>query len=414
MAERASRVQGLEIQRWAHGGDAVGVPAGGPLAGAVVFVPGVVPGDVVTVEIGAHKKRWARGRLVAIERPSPQREAAPCPQQRACGGCPWMEGSAEAQAASRLAILRGEARKRLGWDAAEAEARVSLAALPEVARFGHRPRAKLGWRVTQGRVTLGFRGKASHDLVPIAACAIASPALNAALPALAARLAAEPDGRGDATLVAGAEGVAVWVAREGGEGFALGPEAVTVRVGARAHRVTPRAFLQAHPEVAAAMIDAIAEAARAVGGRHAVELFAGSGALTPALWEAGYDVDAFDVDAQAGPAFAALRASLDLEEPRGRWSRADLFALGLPTPAPRAVPDLVLLDPPRAGAAEVMPWVRASGARAVVMMSCDVATGFRDLAELTRGGAWRVDWVRGYDMFPHTGHQELLALATRG
>jgi 23S rRNA (uracil1939-C5)-methyltransferase len=408
-----ARIEGLEIQRWAHGGDAVAVPGSGPLAGAIVFVPGGVPGDRVTVAIVQRKKRWARARIVAIEVPSPERVEAPCPIQARCGGCPWMPGSAAAQAASRLAILRGEARKRLGWDDAEAALRISLAEVPEAPRFGYRPRMKLGWRNAQGRVVIGFRGKSSHELFEVTQCSIAAPALNAALPRLAARVAAIGDGRGDLRLVAGAEGVAAWVQPEGAPGFGVGPERVTVAVGRGAHAVSPRGFLQANPPVAAAMTGAIAAWAREAGGSHAVELFAGSGALTPALWDAGYTVDAYELDPSAAAGFAALRDGLDVAPERGRWSQADLLGVGVPTPPPRQPPDLVLLDPPRIGAAEVMPWVRGVGARTVILMSCDVATGFRDLALLCEGGAYRVDAVTGWDMFPHTGHQELLARVVR-
>ena len=109
------RLQELEIQRWAHGGDGVGVPGSGPMAGVVVFVRGAVPGDVVEVEVVERRRRWARAALVAVTSPSTERVPVPCPIQAACGGCPWMPGSADAQATSRLAILKGEAAKRLGW-----------------------------------------------------------------------------------------------------------------------------------------------------------------------------------------------------------------------------------------------------------------------------------------------------------
>jgi len=406
-------LSGLEVQRWAHGGDAVAVPSEGPLAGAIVFVPGAVPGDRVTVEIVKRKKRWARARVVTIDTPSPERVDPPCPVQARCGGCPWMAGSAAAQSSSRLAILRGEAVKRLGWTEAEAAARVSLMEVEGAPRFGYRPRAKLGFRLEGGRVSLGFRGKASHQLVPISRCAIAAQAVNDALPRVAEAIAAAGARRGDVTLVAGAEGVAGWVQPEAGAGFSIGPERVTVDFGERTLVATARTFLQANPPVAAAMIATIARWAREAGGGHAVELFAGSGALTPALWDAGYDVDSYELDGAARAGYEALRDGLGLAPERGRWSRADLLDLGIPSPPPRRPPTLILLDPPRAGASELMPWVREAGAATIVMMSCDVATGLRDLALLAEGGAYRVDALTGWDMFPHTGHQEVLARLTR-
>ncbi len=403
-------LEGLLIQRWAHGGDAVGVPERGPLAGAIVFVPGAVPGDRVTARVVQRKRRWARAEILKIEAPSPHRVTPACPLQAACGGCPWMAGDHAAQAASRLAILRGEARKRLGWTDERVAERVALAGAPAPSLgygVGYRVRLRMAYRVAgDGRVTLGFRSAGTQRLVDVPECVVAAPALNAALPEARRQLAARGPGEGELQLLAGREGVAGLVKPVLGSSWGFGPERVTVVQGALELEAAPDAFVQANPEVVAAMTRRVRELAAGVmpPGGHAVELFAGSGTFTVPLLEAGYRVTAYEVAPDARAAFERVTAG------RGEatWQRCDLFATGVPTPAP-AAPDLVLLDPPRVGAAEVMPWVRSSGARAVVLVSCDVATGFRDLAQLVEAG-WDVAEVTGYDMFPHTGHQEMLSL----
>ncbi len=404
------RLRDLEILRWAHGGAGLAIPVGGPLAGRVVFVEGgAVPGDRVVVDVLKANRRWARARLVAIEVPSGQRVAPPCPLQARCGGCPWMVGSLELQAASRLAILTGEAHKRLGWSDEEAAVRVGLAEVPGAAALGYRARLRLAWKRARGTLVLGYRARRSHDLIDVRHCAVASPALNAALGEARARAQATGARAGEVRLIAGEEGVAVSVEPTGGAPELLGPEAVTVRFGARVQRASPATFVQANPTVAAAIGDAIEGAAWDLGGAHAVELFAGSGLLTQSLWAAGYTVDAYEVDPSARAPFEAAAAASG--SPKSRWHRADLLSIGLVTPPPAARPDLVLLDPPRGGADPVMPWIRASGAARVLMVSCDVATAFRDLATLVADGRYRVTEVRGYDMFPHTGHQEVFAVA---
>ena len=78
----------MEILRWAHGGDGVAVASDGPDAGKILFVAGVVPGDVATVKIVEEKRRWARGKVLRLVRPSPRRVAVPCVVQGRCGGCP--------------------------------------------------------------------------------------------------------------------------------------------------------------------------------------------------------------------------------------------------------------------------------------------------------------------------------------
>ena len=65
------------------------------------------------------------------------------------------------------------------------------------------------------------------------------------------------------------------------------------------------------------------------------------------------------------------------------------------------------------GAKAMVPWIATSAARQVVLISCDVASAFRDLAMLKATGRWTVTSVTGYDMFPHTGHQEVFAELVR-
>ncbi|MGM0575810.1 MAG: class I SAM-dependent RNA methyltransferase [Myxococcota bacterium] len=402
------RIEGLYIQRWAHGGDGVGFPESGPLEGAVVFVPRTVPGDVVTVDVVKQKKRWARGRIVQVERPSPHRVDPPCSVQAACGGCPWMIGDSEAQAASRLAILQGEAAKHLGWDEETLRRRVRLA-LPTGPELGYRCRVRMAYRVEPGgRVILGYRAGASHEIVHVPTCVVASPRIRQILADVREWIGSAGAGEGEVLLVAGEEGVAGMVRPAGGVEWHVGEPEVTVRHGSFDVRAEPEVFLQANPAVTAAIADQVEEVARKHGGTHAVELFAGVGTLTIPLLKAGYRVTAYEVAEDARRLFEENTAPWGEAE----WHRADLLEAGIPIPQPER-PDLVLLDPPRIGAAPLMPWVRASGARLAVMVSCDVSTAMRDLATLVEGDHWHVESITGRDMFPHTGHQELVAVARR-
>lgn len=413
--------------RWAHGGDGVASPQTGPLAGAVVFVPGAVPGDVVSGRVAKRGKRWVRLRVDAITRPSPERVAAACEHQARCGGCPWMLGSARAQAGSRLAILQGEAVKRLGWDAAEARAKVRLAA-GEGQRLGYRVRLRVAWEVRGDSVALGFRGRGSHALVDVTTCVIATPRLQAALAELRLELAARCDKavqvqRGEASLLQGDEGVAIQVRPDRAPPYRLGPPEVTVTYPASLApnralagvkvSLPADAFAQANPAVMGQIIEQVsrvADEAFTAGARSAVELYAGSGTLTPALLSAGLAVTAYEVAAGARQRFERVTG------PYG--SHAALHAcdldVGLPQPPPDPPVDMVLLDPPRHGAQACVPWIAASAARWVVMVSCDVATALRDSASLVAQGGFEVRSVTGYDMFPHTGHQELVIELTRG
>jgi 23S rRNA (uracil1939-C5)-methyltransferase len=73
-------------------------------------------------------------------------------------------------------------------------------------------------------------------------------------------------------------------------------------------------------------------------------------------------------------------------------------------------PEVVILDPPRTGAADLMEPIIKLHAPRIIYASCDVTTLARDLAMLARGG-YKVERVRGFDFFPNTHHVEIAALA---
>jgi tRNA/tmRNA/rRNA uracil-C5-methylase (TrmA/RlmC/RlmD family) len=73
-------------------------------------------------------------------------------------------------------------------------------------------------------------------------------------------------------------------------------------------------------------------------------------------------------------------------------------------------PEVVILDPPRTGASDLMEPIIKLRAPSVVYVSCDVTTLARDLATLV-GGGYKIDRVRGFDFFPNTHHVEIVARA---
>ena len=78
-----------------------------------------------------------------------------------------------------------------------------------------------------------------------------------------------------------------------------------------------------------------------------------------------------------------------------------------------AVPDVVVADPPRAGAgAEVCEAIAATGAPRVVLVSCDPAAGARDLRALTEAG-YELASLQAWDLFPHTHHVEMVSVLRR-
>jgi 23S rRNA (uracil1939-C5)-methyltransferase len=92
---------------------------------------------------------------------------------------------------------------------------------------------------------------------------------------------------------------------------------------------------------------------------------------------------------------------------------ADLFAGVAGLPWTRRRYERVLLDPPRAGAREILPVVAASGARRVVYISCHSGSLARDAGLLVREHGFRLSAAGVMDMFPHTTHVEAMAIFDR-
>ena len=92
---------------------------------------------------------------------------------------------------------------------------------------------------------------------------------------------------------------------------------------------------------------------------------------------------------------------------------ADLFDEEADRPWADGPFDRILIDPPRAGAREVLPLIAASAATRLVYVSCHPGSLARDVGELVRQHGFRLQAAGVMDMFPHTAHVESIALLVR-
>ena len=391
----------------AFGGEAVGRDGDG----RVVFVAGGAPGDRVVVRVVEAKKSFVRAELLRVVAAGAARVAAPCPIVERCGGCPWQHVAVDAQLAAKQAIVA----RALGKSGARVEPIV-----PSPAALGYRTRARMTAR--GGR--LGFAGRKSHEIIDVERCLALDPLLDAAMQAA----------RRASIAIVGEEGAIAGVVRDGaveiavssGRGAdraALAAAAKTLVGQAAIARVTvddasaPAAgFAQANAAQnetlrrlvrAAAAADPDGATLRdAPSGTQArvLELYAGDGNFTRDLASA----------ARAGVAVEGDRAAVArLREAAPTWCV-------VAEPAARTVErlvrdgerfDVVVLDPPRAGAADVVDRLAALAPARIVYVSCDPMTLARDLATLERAGyAARVAWP--VDMMPQTWHVEVVCLVT--
>ncbi|MEO8550721.1 MAG: TRAM domain-containing protein [Kofleriaceae bacterium] len=386
----------LTIASLAAGGDGVGRDD----AGRVTFVPLTAPGDRVRVELSEQKKSFARGELVEVLTASPDRVEPPCPYFKAgCGGCQWQHVSRDAQLAAKHAIV------------VQAFKRLAVPVEPIVA-----PAPPLGWRrrarfhVEAGRV--GLYHRRTNRILALAHCPQLEPALDAAYAAIveAGRHAPLPDG--DLALLRGHQGdiaiaferpwraAATLVGKAGIVGIlagdvATGTTAIEVEPGLVG---TPWDFAQASTDGNAALIG-LARSALGPGPGNLLELYAGAGNFTRGFTADGWTVTPSDVVAppRMPPRFHTGHADRVLAQIIGRGK--DTF-------------DAIVLDPPRAGAAEAIDGIVKLAPKKLVYISCDPATLARDATRLVEAG-YRTERAWPLDLMPKTAHVEVVMQLAR-
>jgi len=150
-----------------------------------VFVGLTAPGDLVGARLVRVQRRWARAELVQVLEAGPARRAPRCPVYARCGGCSWMHLDEHEQSAARVEIARS-ALERLGGF----ESLPEIERIPSPSAFGYRVRA----RVAHANGRVGYRARASHEVVDVDCCAVLDSRTHGVLDALRA---SPPSGQGE-------------------------------------------------------------------------------------------------------------------------------------------------------------------------------------------------------------------------
>jgi 23S rRNA (uracil1939-C5)-methyltransferase len=391
------------------------LPGGSRLArddqGAIIIDDGV-PGDLVALG-PIHKKRGARfAQVAAVITGSADRVAADCRHHPRCGGCNWLDARYASHGDHKRTMVL-DALRRIGR-CQEDELSLVRDTLSPQNDQGQRRRARM---VVDHNGRLSFAAAKSHDRIAVDHCAALAPRLNDLLGQLrSARLrvgATVHLSQDDDGVVAAAESasdavqLAPWVrgvlvaGREPmGDPFAVG-EVTSGRFPARSDAL---AFTQATRFGGAAILDAVLSAVPP-SCSSVVELFAGSGHLTLPLAARGHQLFVVEGD---GHSIHHLRHNMGLTaNPNVEIVHAHIDGeLTLP-PA-----SVLLVDPPRSGMIDFAAMLARVAPDVVVMVSCDPATGARDLALAKGAGFGLVDLVP-IDAFPRTHHVEWVATLHR-
>lgn len=428
----------VRIRGLSHGGEGVGEQEDG----LTWFVPGALPGELVEVQPQRRKARWARGHLLQVLEPGPDRVPAPCALADRCGGCDWQHVRESVQSEHKRAIVAGQLRALV---ADESQVRLAKVRSPSL---GYRRRARMHYVREGDELRLGFYAPRSKDVVDVAACPVLRPELETAmmkLRALPAHLLPEqgevmglsdgqrvslalPGVRPDEAVVEAVralldERLVGVVLRGGRRSVTVGAPELTLDGGDGIAPMHANAFVftQTNAVVNRALVRHVVAAARPDGLR-VLELYAGAGNLSRALARSARRVFTLDEDQEASNMLQNLARAEGLPIKARHGSAPNLLARL--AEAAKAEPrgseagdkkryDVVVVDPPRRGLGEATSVHLAEVAtQRVVYVSCDPATLARDLRVLVGKGMSITD-VTVFDMMPMTAQVEVVVTLAR-
>jgi 23S rRNA (uracil1939-C5)-methyltransferase len=427
----------VEIESLAFGGRGVA-----RADGYVVFVEGALPGDRVRAEVTKAKRNFAEARTVELLSPGADRVADRCVHGgESCPGAPWQGLPYEAQIASKQEQV-GDALRRIGGlDGFELEA-----IEPALEQWRYRNKLEYSFGEDDGEATLGFHARGRWDLiVDIEDCMLASERGNAARNKVRdwARLEAVPpydrrtekgtlrnlavregrrSGQIQTRLVTSATNfpkppVDLHTAIDGPSGGtdgptgAIGEERLREELCGLKLEMSHSAFFQTNTEMAERLYGVAGEYAGLSGSERVFDLYCGIGTigLTMAgrageVWGLEIVPEAID-DAEKN----AERNGIE----NAHFLAANARTGVRPLVEQAGKPDVVVIDPPRAGLSQkIVRRVLECEAKRIVYVSCNPTTLAPNAKQLAEAG-YRLSRVKPVDMFPQTPHIECVALFER-
>ncbi|URM89315.1 class I SAM-dependent RNA methyltransferase [Streptomyces sp. MRC013] len=419
----------VEVGPVAHGGHCIARTG----EGRVLFVRHALPGERVVARVteGDETSRFLRADAVTVLDASKDRIEAPCPYARPgrCGGCDWQHAKPGAQrrlkgevVAEQLRRLAGLTPEEAGWDGTVVPAEGDKLPAGEVPRW----RTRVQYAVdASGRA--GLRRHRSHEVEPIDHCLIAAEGVSelgvekrrwpgmASVEAIAATgsqdrqvvLTPRPGARLPLVELDKPVSVLRVEEKDGGVHRVHGRPFVRERADDRTYRVGNGGFWQVHPKAADTLVRAVMQGLLPRKGDTALDLYCGAGLFAGALADRVGDKGAVLGIESGKRAVEDARHNLQgFDRVRIEQGKVDQV---LPRTGITEV-DLVVLDPPRAGAGkQVVRHLAALGARRIAYVACDPAALARDLAYFREAG-YRPRTLRAFDLFPMTHHVECVAV----
>jgi 23S rRNA (uracil1939-C5)-methyltransferase len=406
------------------------------IQGKACFVPGALRGETVRIRRLKRLRRYDEAELVEIKNASPDRIEPHCAHFGRCGGCNWQHVTPHFQLEHKLQALKRE---------------LKIAAMPATwlepivgDAWHYRRKARLGVKQLpkSGRAIIGFRERNSAHLANVRFCPVlAEPlaslvdplgemigrlSIAASVPQLEVAVSEgrcvlvmrvlmppTPDDRAIIDAFAQAHGVEFALQPKGVDsvetlsGGPLTPLRYSLSSFSMSFDFTPMDFVQVNAKVNEQLVTKAIDYLDLREGHRVLDLFCGLGNFTLPIATRGVSVLGVDGDQTLIERARAHARRLAIDH--AQFECANLFEVTGREPWLLRSYDRVLLDPPRAGAKELMPWLVKARPQRVVMVSCHPGTLARDIKTLVEGG-YHFQSAGILDMFTHTAHIESIAI----
>lgn len=410
-------------------------------SGKVVFVPYVIPGELVRIGIKEEYKDYAEAELLEIIEPAPDRESPPCRYYGICGGCHFQHLSYREEIKIKENMLRELFQRHTQ------KSEIPLKKVyPSPLDYQYRNRLRL--HIENSSLKMGFVKRKSHEVIKIEKCIISHPLINKLLEELYSSASwlnlslyskrvklevsllenkvtllfwtlVEPKRENLMELLELQTLKSLFYLMRGSRPKGPYPEEATF--GGRkllpapfnlTYYIQPGVFTQTNWEVNLAIMEKVLELS--VGAERVLDLHSGMGnfilplvkKLSSAKEFLGVDTDSLAIeDAFYTAEKNSLNSKLDFRKMSAMEALHQAISEGKKY-------DLILLDPPRGGCRELLKLLPEVAQDRIIYLSCDAPTLVRDIAILEKLGFTLAE-VYLFDMFPRTYHFESLALLQR-
>jgi 23S rRNA (uracil1939-C5)-methyltransferase len=409
--------------------------------GKAIFIDDALPGEVVEIVRIRRQRSYDEARLQKIIEASPDRVTPKCAHYGMCGGCALQHLSSERQLALKQQQLIDEL-QRIGHVVPE-----NVLPPLQVGTWNYRRRARLGvrWVFKKERTLVGFRERNTSFIADLKSCVVLRPPLDTLLEPLSAMIsglsvrarlaqiecavadnatalvfrildAITAEDRAALLEFEKRHNVQVYLQSGGYESIA----ALSQNVQPLYYRLPkfdvtlqfePSDFIQVNGELNERMTDLAVDLLR-VDSTHAVlDLFCGLGNFSLPLARRAARV--LGLEGDTGLVERALANAKRNGLNNAEFLATNLMAEEQDAPWTRERFDRVLIDPPRAGAIQVLPAIAKCGAERVVYVSCHPGTLARDAGILVNEHGFKLQSAGIMDMFPQTAHVESIAVFVR-